>query len=279
MSAEAKHSTPVIDRTPQRHRFDLRLRHLHVKRLEKVGASMMRVTLSGPELEGFKSLGFDDHVKMFFPAEGRSEPVLPIIGPNGVEFPKGEDKPIARDYTPRRYDADSGELDIDFLLGHDGPASQWAAKVKQGDSAWVAGPRGSFVVPFDFDWHLLIADETGLPALARRLEELPASARAVVIVEVETVDDRIDLRTEADIVETWVCRSQTTGEADQILLNALREQTLPAGDFHSWIACESAAAKNLRHYLVNDVGTNPKWVRASGYWRRGATGVHDHFEE
>jgi NADPH-dependent ferric siderophore reductase len=28
--------------------------------------------------------------------------------------------------------------------------------------------RGSFILPTDFDWHLLIGDETALPALARR---------------------------------------------------------------------------------------------------------------
>jgi NADPH-dependent ferric siderophore reductase len=50
-------------------------------------------------------------------------------------------------------------------------------------------------------------------------------------------------------------------------------------DYHAWIAYESASAKSLRHALIVDHGASPKWVRASGCWRRGAAGVHDSFDE
>ncbi|RYE77122.1 MAG: siderophore-interacting protein, partial [Hyphomicrobiales bacterium] len=166
-------------RSPKRQRHKVALRRLDVLRVTDLSPSMRRVTLGGPELEGFVSLGFDDHVKMFFAGPGETKPVLPIVGPEGLAFPESGPRPLARDFTPRRHDPQAGELDIDFALLHDGPASNWAAQVEPGDSAWIAGPRGSFIVPFDFDWHLLVADETGLPALARRLEELPQGSRAL----------------------------------------------------------------------------------------------------
>lgn len=267
------------DRTPKRHRHAVALRALNVTRVEKLSRSMVRIVLTGPELEGFVSLGFDDHVKMFFAQPGETEPSLPVIGPNGIEFPEGAPRPLARDYTPRSFDAEKGELAIDFATHHDGPASNWAKAAKVGDKAWIAGPRGSFTVPFTYDWHLLIADDTGLPALARRLEEMPEGTRIVALIEVETDADRLELTTKADASIVWVTQKTENGTDHDALASALRKLELPKGDFFSWVACESKTAKEVRALLVEELGANPKWTRASGYWRRGASGVHDHFDE
>lgn len=261
------------DRAPQRIRHEVRLRRLDVVGVTRLAPSMIRVTLAGPELAGFTSLGFDDHVKMFFPAPGEARPSLPHIGPNGMELREDQPRPIARDYTPRRHDPEAGELDIDFVLHDEGPASSWAAKVQAGDEAWIAGPRGSFVIPLAFDWHLLIADESGLPALARRLEELPAGTRVLAFIEVEDAREELRLETQAEATIVWTHRS---GDG---LIETLRRAELPAGDYHAWIACESLQAKALRRLLVEERGACPQWVRASGYWRRGATGVHDHHDD
>lgn len=45
------------------------------------------------------------------------------------------------------------------------------------------GPRGSFVVPLEYDWHLLVGDESALPAIARRLEELPPGKPVIALIE------------------------------------------------------------------------------------------------
>jgi NADPH-dependent ferric siderophore reductase len=267
------------NRLPKRQRYTVRLRHLNVVRVEQISRSMVRVTLSGPELEGFVSLGFDDHVKMFFVAPGETTPRLPHVGPNGLEMPENGPRPLARDYTPRHYDPVKQELQIDFALHQTGPASDWARQAAAGQSAWVAGPRGSFLVPFEFDWHLLISDETGLPALARRLEEMPAGTRALAVIEVDGPQDEIALQTEAAVDLVWVHRNGASAGETQVLVDALKNASLPDGDYFTWIGCESQTAKQLRNLLVEERGANPKWLRASGYWRRGASGVHDHFDE
>lgn len=279
MSMPETMDSGLPDRTPKRHRHAVKLRALDVARTEKLSRSMVRIVLTGPELEGFTSLGFDDHVKMFFPQPGQTEPTLPVIGPNGIEFPEGAPRPLARDYTPRSFDAEKGELAIDFATHHDGPASNWAKSAKVGDKAWIAGPRGSFTVPFTYDWHLLIADDTGLPALARRLEEMPAGTPVVALIEVETEADRLELVTRADASIVWITQRPDNGTDQDALTSALRQLELPKGDFFSWVACESKTAKVVRALLVEEFGANPKWTRASGYWRRGASGVHDHFDE
>lgn len=266
------------ERLPKRQRHKVALRRLDVLRVTDLSPSMRRVTLGGPELEGFVSLGFDDHVKMFFAVPGETKPVLPIVGPDGLAFPESGPRPLARDFTPRRHDPQQGELDIDFALLHDGPASNWAAQVKPGDPAWIVGPRGSFIVPFEFDWHLLVADETGLPALARRLEELPQGSRALALVEVGGADEELPLRRSAGIEVIWAHRA-AGAQSGAALLAALPALAFPDGDYFAWLACESGAAKQLRSVLVDERGANRKWVRAHGYWRRGAVAVHDDFDE
>ncbi len=170
-------------------------------------------------------------------------------------------------------------LELDFALHEAGPATQWAEQAKPGDMLGVGGPRGSFIVPTDFDWHLLIGDDTALPAIARRLAELPAGARVVVLAEVDSEADQVPFETQAELTLQWVHRKGAEPGLSPVLLDALKAMKLPAGDFHAWVGCESAIAKALRAHLVGERGANPKWVRASGYWRRGAVATHDTHDE
>lgn len=265
------------DRLPRRVRHELRFRKLQVQSVERVTPHLIRVTLGGDELTGFASPGFDDHAKIFFPDATTGQLTLPTIGPDGPQWPGP--KPMMRDYTPRRHDAAAGTLEIDFALHDAGPATQWAESAKPGDILGVGGPRGSFIIPTAFDWHLLIGDDTALPAISRRLAELPAGSRAVVLMEVDGKADEIPLESAALVELHWVHRAGAEPGEGTPLLDALRALTLPHGDFHAWVACESSAAKSLRAHLVGGRGANPKWTRASGYWRRGAVATHDTHED
>src|SRR3546814_7647576 len=89
--------------------------------------------------------------------------------------------PISRDFTPRHFDHARTELTIDVALHAHGPATDWAATVTEGQEVGIGGPRGSMLIPDSFHTHLLIGDETALPAIARRVEELPLSCRAIEI--------------------------------------------------------------------------------------------------
>lgn len=269
-------STP--DRLPRRVRHALRFRKLEVRTVQRLTPHLIRITLSGDELAGFTSPGFDDHAKIFFPDAASGRLTLPTAGPEGPVWPPGA-KPAMRDYTPRRHDARAGTLEIDFALHDAGPATRWAEAAKPGDVVGVGGPRGSFIIPTAFDWHLLIGDDTALPAIARRLAELPAGARAVVLAEVDGEADQIPFETQAALDLRWVHRGGAEPGTGAPLLDALRELTLPGGDFHAWVACESGAAKAIRAHLVGERGAHPKWVKAAGYWRRGAAATHDTHED
>ena len=254
-------TAPTADpRAPRRVRHEPRRRTLTIRTVEKIAESMIRVTLTG-DLDGFVSLGFDDHVKLFFP--------------DGTTNAEGAPNMLARDFTPRRHDPANSTLEIDFAIHDAGPATRWAAKAKPGQALNIGGPRGSFIIPTTFDWHLLVGDETALPAISRRLAELPAGTRAVVVAEVDGKADELKFETKANADVTWAHRNGVAAGASDVLARTLATLKLPAGDYYAWVACESLIAKALRRQLIADHRANPKWVRAAAYWRRGAVAVHE----
>ncbi len=271
MSFTLKTAAPSdADRKPQRVQHEIRRRLLTVHSVQPLGSNMLRIVFSGADLAGFYSPGFGDHVKLLLPLPGQDAPDLsgPLIGDGG------ETKPIMRDYTPRAFDAQSNQLTIDFALHEAGPATSWAKQAQPGQKIGIGGPRGSMLIPTCFDWHLLIGDETALPAISRRLEELPAGAKAIVLAEVQNVAAEIPLPSRATAAIHWVHRDE--GES---LQTALASMKLPDGDYHAWVACESSAAKALRAALIAEHKANPQWLRAAGYWRRGTPGAHDKIED
>lgn len=273
INASTRSASEQPDYMPQRVRYPLRFRMLDVRDVQRITPHLVRVTLGGDALEGFTSLGFDDHVKLFFPDPVTGMLVIPTVGSDGPIWPEGV-KPIMRDYTPRRFDAAAHTLEIDFALHLAGPATLWAEQACPGQRLGVGGPKGSFIVPTGFDWHLLIGDDTALPAISRRLAELPAGARAEILIEVDGSADHIAFESAAELEVVWVHRGSAVA-GDLPLLDALRRMRMPTGFFHTWIGCESAQAKALRTYLVTQCLANPKWIRASGYWRKGSAATRD----
>jgi NADPH-dependent ferric siderophore reductase len=251
-------------RSPRRVRHETHRRALTVKQAEKIAAHMLRITFTG-DLAGFTSLGFDDHVKLFFP--------------DGTNNAEGAPNLLGRDFTPRRYDAAGNTLEIDFAIHDAGPATRWAAQAKAGDELTLGGPRGSFIIPAAYDWYLLVGDETALPAISRRLAELPPKTRIVAVGEVDGSADEMAFATEANATVVWAHRNGAAAGASDALAKTLAALKMPAGDYYAWIACESLTAKSLRRQLIADHGANPKWMRAAGYWRRGAAAVHDMHED
>ncbi|WP_036666398.1 siderophore-interacting protein [Paludibacterium yongneupense] len=258
----------------RRVRHPLKLRLVHVLRIRALSPLQLRITFVGTDMADFASDAFDDHIKIFFPLPGETMPHLPEQNPDGTPAVGGDGpRPIARDYTPRRFDAESGELDIEFLLHGEGPAATWAAQARPGHCIGIGGPRGSFIVPTAFDWHLLAGDLSALPAIARRLEELPAGKRALVLIDTDSEDARIDLPSAAAVDIRWVCRDPQDAASDTLLC-ALRKLDLPAGEGYAWAAGELGLAQALRSHLIDERGLDKSRVRVASYWKRGAAASH-----
>ena len=230
---------------------------LTVTTSEWLSPHMLRVHFTSAELEGFESAAPDDHIKLIVP-----EP-----------FAAGEER-CARDYTPRAFDAAMGTLTIDFALHDAGPATRWALAARPGDRIQIGGPKGSTVVADDFDWYLLIGDETALPSIGRRLEELRADAPVRVVAVVDNAADRQAFAARDQLDVQWLARDGAgSGDAD-LVKAALSTGPLPLGEGLVWIAAEAKVARALRDYVIGDLRHPKAWTKASGYWTAGAAGTH-----
>ena len=239
---------------------EIKRRKLEVLRVVDLTPRMRRITVGGAQLAGFISLGSDDHVKLFFPQT--TEELATLENLELSAGMKSKTMPPMRDYTPRRYDLDTLELDIDFVLHGDGPAATWAAQARPGQWLYIGGPRGSMVVPDMFDSYLLIGDETALPAIARRLKELPANRRALVVVEVENAAEEQTLNSAASVDVIWVHRDGSNN-----LLEIVQGLSIPQGKLYAWVATETALSRKVRRVLLDTHGLNEEFVKAAGYWR------------
>jgi NADPH-dependent ferric siderophore reductase len=256
---------------------------LQVERTRRLGPSLVRVSFSGEDVRHFFSDGRDQSLSLFLPAEGRTEPGVPVELGDGWwqawrELPD-EERAVMRSYTLRALRRDPDEIDIDFVLHEPaGPASRWAARACAGDRVQLLGPAVAdnrairFRPPEDTDLVLLWGDETALPAVSAILESLPAGQRARVWLEVHDAGDIQDLVTEADAEITWLVRGGTGAETSPLALGALRDAQLPPAERpYVWIAGESGCVKELRRHFVRELGIDRRRVTFVGYWRQGMT--------
>jgi NADPH-dependent ferric siderophore reductase len=264
----------IVTRAPFRVRHENALHLARTVFAEPISPRMRRITLQAPEFAGFTSGAADDHVKLFFPPPGQAEPTLPILSAQGVSFPAGMPKPIARDYTPRRFDPKACELTIEFVLHEDGPASNWAAHARPGDVLGIGGPRGSLIVPEDYDAYLLIGDETALPAIGRRLEEMRPGSAVIAIIEVADRHEERHLATAANAEMIWLHRDGKPAGRSGLLEAALRQLRLPTNNVFAWASAEIEVARSLRNYLMEEAGLPRSQIKAAGYWKIGEAGAH-----
>ncbi|HEX7983758.1 MAG TPA: siderophore-interacting protein [Duganella sp.] len=238
------------DKRIQRVRHELKPREVTVSEVRQLAPNFVSVTFKGESLHDFVSLSYDDHVKFI---------LHDVAGER-----------VMRDYTPRRYDRDARELTLEFALHTEGHMTDWARQARVGQQAVIGGPKGSMIIPTDYAWHILAGDATALPAIRRRLEELPAAADVLVLVTGEEAAAleftsaaplRVQLApTPADIVE------------------AFRAMRLPEGDGFIWCAGEASMARQVRDILFVDKAFPREAARISAYWKQGASAHHENLE-
>jgi len=250
-------------------------RMVTVKAVERVTPACVRVTFSGPELDGFTTKGPAEHLKVLFAQPGETQPVIPEWGPEGAILREGQAFPTSRTFTPRFWRPESLELVIDFMLHGEGLASDWANGARTGDVMAVSGqPGGAWTVDPGADWYLLAADESALPGLATILEALPAGKHARVFVEVRDDQEQLALESPASIDVTWLYHGDDLPGAR--IENAIRAIELPAGEGRVWVGCEAEIMRNVRRHLLVDRGMDRAAIHTHGYWKAGATNHPDH---
>lgn len=254
---------------------------LQVLRREQLSPHFARVTLGRGDIHRFTAMGFDQWFRLFIPVSEDSLSRLPKKL-NALAYAKyltisKTSRPVLRNYSVRAWRADGPdgpELDIDFVLHGSaaddtaGPAATWAAGCAEGDIVAILDEGIGFNPPPGLRRMLLVADETGLPAVAGILASLPRDATGQALVEIPSAADRLPLEHPAGIEVTWVARGDEHATPGRAVLSAARAQPLPAEPFYGWVVGEQTLPATLRRHWVA-AGVPKENITFVGYWRAG----------
>ncbi|MGP3534927.1 siderophore-interacting protein [Microbacterium sp. RD1] len=284
-----------------------------VQSITHLTPSFRRFTFAGGDLADYGDPGLDQRIKVVFPTELTTLDAMPV-GEDWYaqwrELPELT-RPPFRTYTTRAVRNAVGEVDID-MVAHDvrGPASAWIDRAGVGDEVLIYAPTTAhtgisygidFVPPASTGSYLLAGDETAAPALAVILEQLPATATGVVVLEVPHERDIAYLPSHpgfryrgaarggaarhthlVDAVERAAAELVPGGrgaEVEEIDIDegilwevprtAKGGAALKSAPLYAWLAGEAGAIKTLRRHLVSEHGVDRRAVAFMGYWREG----------
>ena len=243
---------------------------LVVRRTEWTTPHLIRVVVAPADpadLDRFAdSPHTDGYIKVVFLQPDVAYPEPFDMAAARTELPRHQ-WPTLRTYTLREVDRDAGEIVIDFVYHGDvGLAGPWAASAEPGTELLVLGPGGAYAPDPDAGWHLLVGDESALPAIAAALAEIPAGAPVHAFVEVADAAEEQKLSTPGELRLRWVHRESS---GDGALVEAVRALDFPEGRVHAFVHGEAGAVKELRRHLVDERGLSTEQLSISGYWRRG----------
>jgi NADPH-dependent ferric siderophore reductase len=221
-----------IRRTPQ-HRAT-------VSAVTDLTPRMRRVTVTGESLRGVTPNPAQDAELIFTEDSGRK---------------------LRRRYTIRHARPDLGEWDLDVLLHGIGPGSAWAASAEPGQPVDFFAPRGRITLA-EADWHLLVGDESALPAIAALAEALPAGTPAIAVIEVDGPEDELPI---AAAEVHWCHRRPLHPGTPDLLVPAVSALPTPAGRGQAYLLGESRTVVALRAAAAgHGIGVANSYVK--GYW-------------
>lgn len=242
--------------------------HGSVVSTERLTPSVVRVVLAGEGLDGFEAVPYTDaYVNVAIPPAGASYTAPFDVADVQRRLPR-EQWPARRRYTVRRWEPDRRRLTLEFVVhGDEGVAGPWAAGARPGDALVLTGPSGGYRPDSAADWHLLVGDESALPAIAVALEAVPSGARAVVRLLVDGPADELPLATPGDLDLRWLHRAGRPDAAD-LLPATVHDLDFPAGRVHAFVHGEAGEVREVRRHLLADRGVPRADLSASPYWRR-----------
>ena len=206
-----------------------------VLRRTSVSDHLVRLVLGGPGLDGFESTGIlDEWVGLVVPGQYQS-----------------------RYYTVRSWEG--GELTLDVVIHDVGLVTEWATRDCVGDTVIISEPKGSFAMPPEAGWLILLGDLTAMPAMARVLAAVEVPTR----VWAEVPDDLAGYLPESAPVR-WL---DTPADGGSRLAEVVEEIDWPEGEGYFWMAGESGQMRAIRKHLMRERRLPSSAYDVMGYWR------------
>jgi NADPH-dependent ferric siderophore reductase len=247
---------------------------VQVVRSERISPNIVRVTVGGEQLAPMPHHGFDQWFRLFLPREeGETSFNLPnradLVGYlKFLRMPEAT-RPHLRNYTVREFRPEQLELDIDFVVhGDEGIATRWATRTQPGDTVALLDQGQGFDHDPTAEHQLLVADETGLPAVLGILRDLPRDARGTAFIEIPHADDAQQTAAPDGFEVRWLVRDEGVRPGIPAL-EAVKGWTPPTTSLRAYIVGEQALPTGARRWLVNELGVPKKAIQFVGYWRMG----------
>ncbi|WP_211319179.1 siderophore-interacting protein [Quadrisphaera granulorum] len=242
-------------------------------RVERLTPTLVRVVLDGPGLDGFRPAeGTDAYVNIAIPAPGAA--YGPVFDPQALReagLPR-EQMPARRRYTVRSWDDDARQLAIDFVVhGTSGVAGPWAAAAQPGDVLVFEGPASGYRPDPEAAWHVMLGDESALPAIAASLEVLPDDASVVVRLVCDGPEHEVPLVAPDGADVAWLHRTGDAAHDGALLVEATRALTWRDGVVHAFVHGEAEEIRAVRRHLLAERGLERSAMSCSPYWRRTMT--------
>ncbi len=236
--------------------------------VQRLAPRLVRVVLGGDGLDGFVPIEWtDQYVNALFVPPG-----APYAVPFDVDAARQlapEHRPLGRRFTIRWWDEATRRLALDVVVHGDvGVAGQWANNARPGDRLQIVGPSGGYAPDPEADGHLLVGDESALPAIAASLERIPEGRPVHAVLVVDDEGHELDLACPGDLVATWVHRLAPDADGDHVL-RAVAAIELPPGRIQVFVHGEASEVRAVRRHLLGDRGIPKEGTSISPYWRRG----------
>ncbi|GAA3585068.1 siderophore-interacting protein [Amycolatopsis ultiminotia] len=246
-----------------------------VCRVRRITPHLHSVTVRGPDLARFEPLGFDQALRLFLPKPGQDGLRLPVVGRDGwlaaFRAMPQDQRPRARIYTVRAFSAAAGELEIEFVVhGEQAPASRWALRARPGDRLGLLAEGVRFRPPTYAGTHLLVGEESALPAILGVLESAPPGWRADVLLEIPSTADIRGLPSRSGVDVRWLPRDDERRRPGDLALDALRALPQPNPlPTYVYLVGERRLVTDGRRHVIRSWGLDPAMVEFVGYWRYG----------
>lgn len=243
---------------------------LEVLASEQLTAHMVRLTFGGPGFVDFQDKAVSDrYVKILF-----AKPELGLVPPFDLDALREqlapEDFPVRRTYTLRHVDLDAQTVQIDFVIhGDQGLAGPWAQNAKIGDPICFNSPGGLYTPDPAFDRHLLIGDETALPAISAAVEDMTPDMVGDIYLEVTGPEDEVQLDVPAGVNVHWLHRGGYFTPESTRLEAVVRDAPWHEGTIQVFAHGERETMKSLRAYLNGERGVDRRAMSLSAYWAYG----------
>ncbi|MDK7674452.1 siderophore-interacting protein [Weeksella virosa] len=238
---------------------------------EFIGPNFIRLYLGRENIEEYLSMTCGSSCKLYFPPLEMCDKHFAKYNEKSGKWISASEKfkPKSRTYTLRKILPKNNQLVIDVANhGTQGPGTRWANLAKVGDAIGVTMKNCSKKIAQKADWYCLAADLTGLPVVSVIAENLPSTAKGVMLIEVPSKEDIHAIDTPLDI--HWVVNPLVGANSD--LYKKLKKIEFPTKkkiNRFAYVASESTSTKKIRTFFKENLAWKRHEYFCTSHWKSG----------